>query len=175
MIAGHVARSFVIWQTLRSSGDGRHSALLEAGAAEDGAALRGLEGDGGFGAAGGAVGFCLGADGGAARGALRLALFAAFRVVFKLLVEEEELFAGGEYKVTAAVAALEDLVYKFHGLPPYILPIPVDTPGMPRRSSGVKLGPAAEQVRQICWSRVACAGDEQAGGTSTIATWMLLI
>jgi hypothetical protein len=43
-----------------------------------------------------------------------LAVFTAFRFVFKLLIAEKELFAGGEYKVRAAIDALENLVLVFH-------------------------------------------------------------
>jgi hypothetical protein len=45
-------------------------------------------------------------------------LFAAFRIVFELLVVKEKLFTRGKDEVSAAVAALQDFVYEFHGLPP---------------------------------------------------------
>jgi hypothetical protein len=42
-------------------------------------------------------------------------LFAAFGVVFKLLIVKEKLLPGGENELIAAVDTLEDSILKFHG------------------------------------------------------------
>jgi len=89
--------------------------LLEADAAEDGAALGGLEGDRGFRAALRTGGPGLRAHPGAAAGALGLALLAVPGVIFELLVVEEQLLASGEDKLRAAVIAFQDSVGKLHG------------------------------------------------------------
>ena len=93
--------------------DSRSALALEALAAEDGASLCGLEGYGGLDAALGAVGAGLG-TGEASRsrtrarthactGAFGLARFAALGVVLELLIEEKELFAGGEDEFSTAI------------------------------------------------------------------------
>lgn len=46
---------------------------------------------------------------------LRLALLAVFRLVLKLLVSEEDLFAGAEDEFLSAIDAFQDLVSRFHG------------------------------------------------------------
>jgi len=55
-----------------------------------------------------------------ATGTLRLALLAVLRIVLELFVVKEELLAGGEYKLSAAVITFQNSVFKFHGrLPQY--------------------------------------------------------
>jgi len=51
---------------------------------------------------------------------LRLAHLAALRLVFKLLVVEEELLTGGEGEILTAIDALKDLVLELHR--PYPFP-----------------------------------------------------
>jgi hypothetical protein len=98
--------------------DARRDALeLEAGTAKDRAALRRLEGDGGFYAAGGALGAGFGArerqsrDIGASAcnssqpGAPGFAKLAALGIVLELLIEKKELLAGSKNKFIAAIAA----------------------------------------------------------------------
>jgi hypothetical protein len=114
---------------LGRGGSGSGAFVLEALAAEDGASLSGLEGDGGLFAAGGAIGAGLhlgvlalaGSVGLQAElfGAFGLAAFAALGFVLELFVVEEELFAGGEDEIGTTVDALESLVLEFHSnLPP---------------------------------------------------------
>lgn len=100
------------------NGNGRDASLLEALAAQYGASLRRLEWDRGFRPAGRAVRPRLRPYGRATRSALGFAHFAALRVVLELLVVKEELFACGEHKIVAAVAAVQNFVDKFHGLLP---------------------------------------------------------
>ena len=100
------------------NGDGRNTPLLETLAAQDGTPLRWLERYGGFSTTGRAVRPRFRADRSRTGGALGFACFAAFWVVFELLIVKEKLFAGGEYKVAAAVAAIQDFIGKVHGLPP---------------------------------------------------------
>jgi len=108
------------------SGRGGGLLLREAFAAENGAALRGAEGDCGLLAAlgtGGAgfdasvvvsVPVALKARGGEHSHALGLAGFAALGFVLELLVVEEQLFARGKNKLGATVDAGQYLVLKFH-------------------------------------------------------------
>ena len=108
-------------------GGGGGALGLEAFAAEDGASLGGLEGDGGLFAAGGAVGaglhlgvLALAVSVGMEAelfGAFGLAGLAALGLVLELLVVEEELFAGGENEIGTAVDALERLILEFHREP----------------------------------------------------------
>jgi hypothetical protein len=48
------------------------------------------------------------------RDSLGLAILAALRFVAKLLVVKEQLFPGGENKISTAVDASQYLVLKFH-------------------------------------------------------------
>ena len=89
--------------------------LLKADAAENRPALSGLEGHRCFSAALRTVDPGFRAHPGAAADALRLALLAVLGVVLELFLVEEKLLAGGEYKLSAAIAALQDSVLKFHG------------------------------------------------------------
>jgi hypothetical protein len=81
------------------------AALLKAFAAEDGAALRGAERNGGFLAALRTTGLSFRAhrrgSATAAFRALGFAGFTAFRFVFKTLIGEKHLFAAGKYKLGA--------------------------------------------------------------------------
>ena len=88
--------------------------LLETGAAENGPALRGLEWDRSFSAAGRAGGSGLRTHA-AAAGALCLALLAMLGVVLELFVVEKQLFAGGEHELRPAIVTLQNSVDKFHG------------------------------------------------------------
>jgi hypothetical protein len=54
----------------------------------------------------------------AAAKALGLALLAAFGVVLELFVVKENLLAGGEYELGAAVDALQYAICEFHGRHP---------------------------------------------------------
>jgi hypothetical protein len=93
--------------------DSRSAFALEALAAEDGTPLRWFEGYGGLDAALGAVGASLStgeASGSRTRsrthtctGAFGLARFASFGVVLELFIEEKELFAGSEDKLSTAI------------------------------------------------------------------------
>jgi hypothetical protein len=96
------------------------SRLLEAGPAKDRPALRGFEGNRGFGAALGACGAGFGAHPLLSARALGLALLAVLGVVCKLLVVEEKLLAGREYKLGAAIYALQYSIYELHGRLPKI-------------------------------------------------------
>ena len=96
---------------------------LEALAAEDGAALGWFEWDCCFDAAFGAMSACFsardsGGCGSATRAAcgssLRFAWLAALGIVLELLVEEEELFAGGKDKLSATICTRQKPVNKFH-------------------------------------------------------------
>ncbi len=94
--------------------------LLEAFAAEHRASLRWLERDGGLFSAMRAVGarlhFLVAVDRTRAyrSDAFGLARLAALGLIPELLVVEEELFAGGEEKLRAAIDALEQPVLEFH-------------------------------------------------------------
>jgi hypothetical protein len=50
-----------------------------------------------------------------ASGALRLALLAVFGVVFELFVVKEELLAGRENELGAAIYTFQDSIGEFHG------------------------------------------------------------
>ena len=89
--------------------------LFEAGAAQHRSALSGFEGNRRLRAALRAVRPGLRAHPGAPADALRLALLAVPGLVLELLVVEEKLLAGGEYKLGSAVAASQNSVGKFHG------------------------------------------------------------
>jgi len=93
--------------------------LLKADAAQNRPALRRLEGHRCCLAALRAVDPGLRPHPRAAADALRLALLAMLGVVLELFVVEEELLAGSEYKLGAAIAALQDSVGKFHGRLPH--------------------------------------------------------
>jgi hypothetical protein len=109
---------------IKRSGSGDISLLREALTAEDGAALCGSEGDGGFLAALGAGGSSFHARkvvrvahagrGGKDGDALRLTSLTAFGLVLELFVAEKQLFPGGEDKVSTAVDAGQYLILKFH-------------------------------------------------------------
>src|SRR5579863_7174204 len=107
------------------SGGGGCPPRLETFPAEDGAALRGAERDGGFFSAARAGGLSL--DLGVAvvlsqrwrnraehRDPFGLAGFATLGLVLELLVVEEKLFPGGEHKITPTIDTLQHLVLKFH-------------------------------------------------------------
>jgi hypothetical protein len=79
--------------------------LLIADAAEHWAALGWPEGDRRLLAALCAGGASLRTHSGASLGALRLARLAVLGVVLELFIVEEELFAGGEYKLGVAIDA----------------------------------------------------------------------
>src|SRR5258708_9324959 len=111
--------------TLRSGGGGG-LLLREAFAAQDRAALRGAEWNGGFLAALGTrctsfhasvvvcVSIALRGGSGEHSYALRLAGFTALGFVLELLVVEKLLFARGKDKLGAAVDAGQYLILKFH-------------------------------------------------------------
>ena len=105
------------------SGGGGGLLLREAFAAEDGAVLRGAEGDRSLLATLGTGGSSFDASvvvgiawsGGGEHGhALGLTGLAALGLVLELFVEEKELFPGGKNEVGAAVDAGQYLVLKFH-------------------------------------------------------------
>ena len=103
------------------SGGSRSFALLEALTAKHRTSLRGLERYSGFPLASGAnsLGFHPLIITAILRQSQRLgafppAVFAAFGFVFELLIVEEELFTGSEYKVGAAIHTLENLVLEVH-------------------------------------------------------------
>src|SRR5580658_4780285 len=108
----------------RESGGGDGLFLRKAFAAENGAALRGPEGDSSLLAAlraGGAsfhasvmVSVARGRRGAEDSHALGLADFATFGLVLELFVVEEQLFPGGKDKIGAAVDAGQYLILKFH-------------------------------------------------------------
>jgi hypothetical protein len=97
---------------------------LETLSAEDWAALRGAERDGGLFSASRAGG--LGLDLGIAIGlsgcgrsaedgdSLILASLATLGFVFELLVVKKKLFPGGENEITSTVDTFQHLVLKFH-------------------------------------------------------------
>jgi hypothetical protein len=97
---------------------------LETFSAEDGAALRGAEGDGGLFSASRASGLSLdlGVAVGLSRGGgcaedrdpLGLAGFAAFGFVLELFVVKKKLFPGSENEITSTVDTFQHLVLKFH-------------------------------------------------------------
>jgi hypothetical protein len=94
-------------------GDSRSPLALEALTAEDRTSLCGLEGYGGLDTALRAMGASLGTGKAccsrtrtrshACTGPFRLARFASLGVVFELLIEKKELFAGGEYEFSTAI------------------------------------------------------------------------
>jgi hypothetical protein len=105
------------------SGGGGGLLLREAFAAEDGAVLRGAEGDRSLLATLGTGGSSFDASvvvgiawsGGGENGyALGLTGLAALGLVLELFVEEKELFPGGKNEVGTAVDAGQYLVLKFH-------------------------------------------------------------
>jgi len=102
--------SYRVWRCL-------HCKLLplETGAAQDRPALRGFEGNRRFGPTlrAGCPGLC--ADPRVTAGAFGLALFAALRVVFELLIVEEELLARRENEIGAAVYTLQYAILEIHG------------------------------------------------------------
>jgi hypothetical protein len=97
---------------------------LETFSAEDWAALRWAEGDGGLFSASraGGLGLDLGVAvglsgcGGRAedRDPLGLASFATLWFVLELLIVKKKLFPGSENEITPAVHTLQHLVLKFH-------------------------------------------------------------
>jgi len=89
--------------------------LLEADAAEHRPALRRPEGNRRLLAALRAVDARLRAYPGAAAHTLGLAHFAVLGVVLELFIVEEQLLTRSKNKLGAAIAALQDSVYKFHG------------------------------------------------------------
>lgn len=89
--------------------------ILEAGAAKHRPVLCGLEWHGGLGAALRTGRPRLGANPGAAIGALGLALLTVLGVVGELLIVEEQLLSGGEYKLSAATDTLQYSIREFHG------------------------------------------------------------
>src|SRR5579875_455586 len=91
--------------------------LLEAGAAEDGAALSGPEGHGRFRSALRAGCSRLRAHAQRPARTLGLALLAVLRVVFELLVMKEHLLAGSEDELGAAVHAFQHSIGEFHVWP----------------------------------------------------------
>jgi len=98
------------------------SALLEAFPAEDWAALRRTEGNGGVLAALRTGGLGLRAHlrraastaGACTFGALGFATLATFRFVFEAFVGEEHLFAGRKDKLRTTFGTLQDLIVEFH-------------------------------------------------------------
>jgi hypothetical protein len=93
--------------------------LLEAGSAEHGTALRGLEGHGGFRSALRANGSGFGANTAAGSGyPLNLALLAPLRIVLELLVVKKQLFPSGKDEVVTAIRTLQNLVHKVHNASP---------------------------------------------------------
>jgi hypothetical protein len=106
------------------SGGGGRLLLGEAFTAEDGAILRGAEGDSGLLATLGAgrpsfdtrevVSVAQGLRGSKNGDALGLAGFAALGLVLELFVVEKQLFPGGKNEVGAAVDAGQYLILKFH-------------------------------------------------------------
>jgi hypothetical protein len=95
--------------------------LLKTFSTEDGAALRGSEGDGGVLAAlratgaGFDAGIALRSGGGTEYGdALGFAAFAPLGFVLELLIVEEQLFPGREDEIGAAVNTVQHLVLEFH-------------------------------------------------------------
>jgi len=101
--------------------------VVEAGAAEYGAALRGAEGNGGFDAALRAVCACLGCTAAAGSiaapaltGAFALAVFAALGIVRELFIVKKELLACGEHKIVATVLTLQTPVHKIHRTSPQL-------------------------------------------------------
>jgi hypothetical protein len=70
----------------------------------------------------------LGPNSGAARSPLGLAQFATLGIILELLVVEEKLFTGSEHKIAAAIAAFQDLINEFHGLPPTAQPAGARSP-----------------------------------------------
>lgn len=90
---------------------------MEALPAKYGTPLCWLEGHSGLRPTGRTNGFRFRADGPCGSiCAFRFALLTAFWIVFKLLIVEEDLFAGGKHEVVAAVHAFQDLIDEFHGL-----------------------------------------------------------
>lgn len=89
--------------------------LLKAGSAENRAPLRGLEGNRRWLAAERTIDLCLRAHLGAAKGALGLALFAVLGVVPELFFAKKTLLVRREYKLGAAIHALQNSVGEFHG------------------------------------------------------------
>ncbi len=97
---------------------------METFAAEDGAALRGAERDGGLFSASraGGLGLNLGVAVGLSgrrwsaedRNALGLASLATLGFILELLVVKEKLFPGSEDEITPTVDTLQHLVLKFH-------------------------------------------------------------
>src|SRR5271154_2126856 len=98
------------------------AALLKTFAAENGAALRGSEGNGGFLAALRAIGlgFRTHGRGGATAtlGTLGFATFATFWFVLKAFVGEEHLFSAGKYKLGATFRTLQHPIVVFHSRNP---------------------------------------------------------
>ena len=88
---------------------------LEAGAAQHRPALGGPEGHRRLIPAAGTLDPGLRAHSPAATSSLRLARLTVFRVVLELLVEEEKLFACGEYEILTAIHALQNSIGEFHG------------------------------------------------------------
>jgi hypothetical protein len=94
---------------------------LEAFTAKNRAALRGPKRDGSFLAALRTIRLGLRAHleaapicGTTALGTACLASFTTFRFVFEAFVGEKHLFAGGKYKLGAALRALQDPIVIFH-------------------------------------------------------------
>jgi hypothetical protein len=94
------------------------AALLKAFAAENGAALRGAEGNSGLFAALRATGFGFRAHGRggatATLGTLGFATFAAFWFVLKAFVGEKHLFPASKYKLGATFRTLQHPIVVFH-------------------------------------------------------------
>lgn len=80
--------------------------------------MRRFERHRGFGSTCRAIGPRFGTHRGAAGSTLGFTDFAAFGIVFELLVVKEELFPSGKYKIVAAVTAVQNFVDEIHGLPP---------------------------------------------------------
>src|ERR1700722_13611271 len=108
-------------------GGAHGAALLEAFPAEDWAALRRTEGNGGVLAAlrTGGLGLRAHLCGAAATAractfsALGFATFATFGFVFEAFVGEEHLFTGRKDKLRTTLGTLQDLIVEFHEPPPW--------------------------------------------------------
>lgn len=87
---------------------------LKTMAAKDWPPLGGQEWNCRLGAALGASGARLGTNISCPGGPFSLARLTALGVVPELLLLEEQLFAGGKHKLTAAIDALQDLIGKLH-------------------------------------------------------------
>lgn len=120
-----------VWRCLQSK-----LLFLETGAAQHGPALRGLEWNRGFGPTIRTGCPCFGADPRVTAGAFGLALLTPLRVVFELLIVEEELLARCEDEIGAAVYTLQYAILEFHGR----LPNRETTPIRPQRSEHCRSG-----------------------------------